>query len=1057
MRRLSMPLRGAGALAAVMAAALLPVATGGAVSAPRSTYVVELAAEPLAAYDGGVAAFGGTSPRATGQRLDVNSPGARRYAAFLDARQERALGRAGAEDAPLLYRYRTAFPGFAAKLTPAEVARLRSLPEVRAVTPDGVAHPAQAAEGSGGGLGRDGAAFLGLPDGLWKRLGGPGHAGEGVIVAILDTGIYPEHPSFADQPEGEGGRRYQGPAYEPPQVWRGACQSGEAFPVTSCNNKLVGARYFVDGFGAQNIHEDEFLSPRDASGHGSHVAATAAGNYGVDPVIGGHDLGVPLISGIAPRAYVAMYKVCWAGRADPGRPVDDSCVDSDAVAAIDAAVADGVDVINYSVGSITSTVIGPVERAFLFAVDAGVFVANSGGNDGPVPGSIGSPTAVPWVTSVAASTLARAFEAPVAVTSSDGSGAVEAKGATLTGALPPSLLVDAAAVPAPGVAPEQSELCLPGTLDPAAVAARAVLCKRGNNPRVEKGKVVLAAGGVGMVLYNAAPEEQLSADFHFLPAVHVTLAVGQAIKALVGAGEGVEAEIGGARPVAAPGDVMAGFSSRGPQSAVPDIPKPDLSAPGVDILAAATPTPAGGERRGETFRIISGTSMSSPHVAGAAALLTQLDPARSPAAIKSALMTTATPALVREDGKTPADPFDVGSGRIDPNRAARPGLVVEAALPDYVRYLEGQDPEILPGDAAPLSAVDLNLPAISFGSLPGVGGTARTFTSVDPEPATWQATVEGLAGIQATVTPAVFDLGPGQSQAVDFDFAQAGAPFDAYAFGAVVLTHGGDGRTVRLPVSIRPVKVATLPGTEIKTDQGSGSAPITVRAGFQGELSGLGWGLAPPRLAAGETVEAAARSDEPPFEPAPGVDLFDVQVPPGTQVLAAEVSNADGGAPDTDLDLYLFHDDEGDGFTAEDRVAASADGDAEEAVAIPLPSPGSYRFTVVGFKTKDPVSVYDFTTWLAADSSPDDPTSPSTVPGVAVTGDPKSVAPGEPATLTFEWSGIPADGVYLGLATFHDSGPDPLHPVAQSIVRISKAPTGAPARAGPRWGGSGLP
>src|SRR5439155_1489904 len=149
---------------------------------------------------------------------------------------------------------------------------------------------------------------------------GSGKAGEGVVIGVIDTGIYPEHPSFADVPLGPEGRRYGGPAYrpDPPAGWKGTCQAGAGFPAGACNHKLIGARYFVDGFGAANLKPGEFLSPRDANGHGSHVAATAAGNYGVAPKIGGYDLGIPAVSGIAPRARIAAYKVCWTGRAATG-------------------------------------------------------------------------------------------------------------------------------------------------------------------------------------------------------------------------------------------------------------------------------------------------------------------------------------------------------------------------------------------------------------------------------------------------------------------------------------------------------------------------------------------------------------------------------------------------------------------------------------------------------------------------------------------------------------------------------------------------------------------
>jgi subtilisin family serine protease len=320
-----------------------------------------------------------------------------------------------------------------------------------------------------------------------------------------------------------------------------------------------------------------------------------------------------------------------------------------------------------------------------------------------------------------------------------------------------------------------------------------------------------------MVLYNATDADGLVAEPHAVPTVHVTRNDGVAVKGLLAAGGRPEVSITAARAVPGPGDVVASFSSRGPQAELPDIPKPDLAAPGVDILSAATPTPAGNARPGEMFRSLSGTSMASPHVAGAAALLHQLDPSRSPAGIKSALMTTARPAMRNEEGKTPAGPFDMGSGRIDPTRAADAGLVLEARLDDFRRYRKWVDTTLEGEEVVPLPASDLNLPAISFHALNAAAVTRRTFTGIDPSPGTWAASTEGMTGISTTVVPPVFTVSAGQSQTLVFAFALAGAPLGSYVFGAVVLTNRADGRTVRIPVSIRPDKPSSVPLTAGRT------------------------------------------------------------------------------------------------------------------------------------------------------------------------------------------------------------------------------------------------
>ncbi|MDQ3945386.1 MAG: S8 family serine peptidase, partial [Actinomycetota bacterium] len=403
-----------------LGAALLVLAVVVAVPDPapgagdrRSTFIVELAGPPLAMSGGDRGEHRG--------RLDTAEDEVRR--------------RAGVEAAPVVHRYRVALNGFAARLTAAEAVRLGADPGVLRVTPDRIrptdagpdaaapddaARPAAASSGTPRAPG-DGVAFFGLRDGLWARLGGPDHAGEGVVVGFLDTGVHPEHPSFAD------------PGLPPSSGWVGTCQEGEAFPASACNGKLVGARWFADGFGRGRVAEEDFLSARDSAGHGSHVAATAVGGAGVTPDVDGGDLGMGATSGVAPRAQLAVYKVCWTGRDDLAPPVPSGCADSDSLAAVDAAVADGVDVLNLSL-STESSAYGPLDSALLNAVAAGVFVSTSAGNRGPVPGTVGAPGDAPWVTSVAATSLPRVFVATATV-SAPGTEPLAVTGASVTGAL----------------------------------------------------------------------------------------------------------------------------------------------------------------------------------------------------------------------------------------------------------------------------------------------------------------------------------------------------------------------------------------------------------------------------------------------------------------------------------------------------------------------------------------------------------------------------------------------------------------------------------------------
>jgi hypothetical protein len=1000
----------------------------------------------------------------------------------LDAIEARVLKVAGVSDDRLGYRYRTTLAGFSARLTAGEVTRLRQQPEVASVTADGVrvvlpadrtpvdsakrVHTAALARaGATPGLAPaltvepvgdtdlsgQTADFLDLPEGLWARLGGPDHAGEDVVIGVIDGGIYPEHPSFADEPiAADGSRNYIGPAYgPPPATWRGTCQEGENFPATTCNNKLIGARWFVDGWGAESVAEEDFLSPRDVDGHGTGMASIAAGNYGVDPSYQGNDLGIGVISGIAPRARLAHYKATWA------IPVLDGtgfATDSDLTAAIDAAVADGVDIISMSIGSSVgaslplsdqSTMLDPVSLALLRAFDAGILTVSPAGNDGPDEATIEGPGHTPWVISAGASALSTTFTATAAVSAGPAGPTIAATGISPTPALPAAPLIDGEAAVAPGQDPARAARCALGSLDPALIKGKVVLCRPGSvlitSARLQE---MGAAGG----LFWVVSRFRYVADDVWLPSVVVSTADAEAIKQLLAsAPEATVTFTAGTVSPTTTGDVVAGVSGRGPAIGSSSILKPDLLAPGGDMIIAHTPDAPPGARnlfdyaKADRFRPLSGTSLSVPVVAGAAALLHSLHPELGPSGLKSALMTTARPNILEDSVGVPAVPVDAlakGAGRLDPNRAADAGLIVTETTQRLEDYLAGQVPTRDPAQPT-LEASDLNLPSIGFDPLLGPRSTSRTFTSIDDQPGTWTASFEGLAGIAATVEPARFSLDPAQSRTLQFSF-DPGPPSDEYVDGAVVLTNEQDGRTVRLPVVLRPVGFEAAEQLNFGTAAPDGSAPLALPTGYQGQLSALGYGFARPEVRRDQTVGQDLPQEDLDriAQPGPGITVFDLEVPAGAQALAAEIGGAAVDEPLDDLDLYVYHDDENNGFAADDIVDFSATAE-REGLFLFDPEPGAYRISVRGFNAT-PAATFDLTTWVLADPTPDVLSDPIG-PGFRIGGDPAPATPGGTAILDLEWAGLDGPGVYVGLITLHDTAdPATSGPVWETVVAVTR-------------------
>ena len=726
-----------------------------------------------------------------------------------------------------------------------------------------------------------------------------------------------------------------------------------------------------------------------------------------------------MVSGMAPRARIAAYKACWNG---------EGCFTSDLAMAIDAAVADGVDVINYSIGS-ASTTLGPDDVAFLFAADAGVFVATSAGNEGPGASTIGSPAWVPWVTSVGASTQDRTFQGSVVL--GDGPPPSQFFGASVTdstGSLP---LVDSADA--------GSELCIPGELDQSVVAGNIVLCRRGVIARVDKSLAVHEAGGLGMILYNTSDAETQNTDNHFVPTVHVDNTDGMAIKAYIAANPGTAtAQINGGSFTPIPAPWMADFSSRGPNGGSMDIIKPDLTAPGVNILAGNTPNPFIGAP-GELFQAIGGTSMSSPHAAGVGALLVEAHPTWTPAMIKSALMTTAYQAgVMKEDGATPADPFDMGAGHLNPNPAFDPGLVYDAELLEYAGFLcdaapsAFEDPEatcaFLDGLGISTDASDLNIPSIGIAELAGTQTVPRTVHFVGGG-GTYTPTINEPLGIDVTVEPE--SLTPAWDGTASFDvtFETTGsAILDEWAFGSITWSDGTT-HDVRSPIAVKPVALAAP--DEVTGTGSSGALSFDVTFGYEGDYTASPHGLIPAVTEPDNVVDDPSDDINTALSTGVGITLHAVNIPDASALPTVYArfslfdSYTDG---DDDLDLYVFGPDSA-GFPF---VAGSGSPTSDEEVNLQAPDPGLYIVVVHGFETDGPDANYTLFHWELSTADA----------GNMVVTAPISASLGTSATVTLDWpnSGELVSGTkYLGAITHHDvASPSGYNDnqIGQTIVRI---------------------
>ncbi|GAB3735795.1 hypothetical protein GCM10028794_15670 [Silanimonas algicola] len=787
------------ALAVASAAGAVETVSAGEAPAGRSTWIVRFAEPALASYTGEVVAPGdaslaATSPVATGaSRLDMASPAVQAYRQALADRREARLDVASARlGRPLepLFVYDAVLNGVALSLSADEAAVVAAVPGVAGVERERIDRLQDDVS----------TALVNAPD-VWSGATGVASRGEGVVVGIIDSGINPSHPSFAAVSPVDGYVHTN-----PKGRFLGLCATG----VATCNAKLIGVWDMSTGSG-----DSEANNGVDRNGHGTHVAGIAVGNpvNVVRPLAGGGQLAYA-IRGVAPRANVISYKACEGE--------DVGCPGSWTLAALNQAVIDGVDVINYSIGGSNAS---PWSRsdslAMLDARNAGIVVAVSAGNSGPDGATVRSPSDAPWVLSVANTTHGRRYANRLRLS---GGGTAAPNGGVMVGQG-----LTGGVGPAPLVRDPQHPLCSQGTGDvslPVTGASnpwpagrwsgQVVVCDRGVQARVAKSNNVRLAGGAGTVLLNRAAEgESTVGDEHSLPTTHLGWADAQALLRWLGTGSGHTARIEGIAVETEPAnaDILSASSARGPSIVLPGVIKPDLAAPGSSILSAS--------HEGSGDAVLSGTSMASPHVAGAAALLRGAKPAWRADQIISALMGTARTTVTRRAGGEPVSGHEQGAGRIDVARASRAplGLVVP------------------PGQfaAASASPSSLNLPSLVFdGCAPACPSLTRTVTDLVGG-GRYAVSVSGLEGVTLTPSETTFSIGAGASKALQFN-ARVDDPglYGRWLYGSLRLLREGAGADEALtwPVALR-APVPGLPGAQVRSVDSD-------RGVFELSLPGLG-------------------------------------------------------------------------------------------------------------------------------------------------------------------------------------------------------------------------
>lgn len=955
----------------------------------EATYIVTLTDAPAALYAGGAGTYAPTAAFATGSnKFNPNTQAFAAYSKYLDGKQSEAAQSISKElgrNVKASHNYKVAANGFAMTMTGADAAKVRSLPGVLAVRKVTVYH-----------LDTDaGPTWIGANT-IWdgSSTGGlPATKGEGVIAGILDTGINLDHPSFA----AVGGDGYTHTNPYGAGNYKGECKNTPSY----CNSKLLGV-YDELGEGVFN----------DEEGHGSHTSSTTAGNVLYNTVIDkpAGTFTATMISGVAPHANVIMYRVCGTS----------GCPSDAIIAGLEHAILDGVDVINYSIGSDSPSdpwAAGSDEQTFLAVRAAGIFVANSAGNAGNNASTVGSPTSSPWLIGVAATRHNRAYVTMVSgLMGGSTTPPGDLHGEALTGGVGSTPIVYA------GAAPYNDALCASATAD-GTFAGKIVVCDRGTVGRVQKGINVKARGAVGMILVEvdnapyAANIGGITSDPHVLPASHIGYSDGVALKAWLATGSGHMGSITAAAKVmdAATADIVASFSSRGPSRSVPDLIVPGIGAPGVSIWAAyADPV---------QFDMIQGTSMASPHLAGAAALVRAVHPEWTASQLQSALQLTAKYAgQYKEDGVTMADAFDIGNGRVDLTAAANAGFVMDETTANFTAAnpTAGGDPK------------KLNLTELGNARCISSCTWTRVISSTRSTAVTYNVAASGGASVTLSAQPSSFTLAPYGKQTITVTMNVAGAPVSQWQFGRVTFTAASAQAVDAVPnaslvVAALPLAAAVPSLTDVTTPRNSGQTDVEITTGAVTALQTAVSGLVLGKQFTGSLSQDSS-NDSPWDNLTDGVMVKPFFVPAGTVRLYGEMLSST--APD--LDLYLVRDMNGDRVPqAGEVIANSTSGSWTEKINRTNPTAGYYFWVIQD--------------WNGGSAQPDTfkfsyGIVPSADAGNMTVSAPANISPGVPYNLTFKYNLANAkDGdVYYGLVTLGSSAatPNDLGRIPVNIRRV---------------------